>query len=179
VAAQRTSIYRGKVIDLDIETARLPNGQSISLEIVRHPGGAAIVAVDEGQRLCLLRQYRHAVGGWIWELPAGKREHDEDPLGTAQRELEEEAGLRASSWQKLGTTLTTPGFCNEIIHLYLAQGLRTVAQRIEPHELLECHWIPWDQVQEWIYTGSLTDAKSIIGIYLAQVALNASHLATP
>jgi ADP-ribose pyrophosphatase len=179
VAAQRTSIYRGKVIDLSLETALLPNGHSISLEIVHHPGGAAIVAVDEGQRLCLLRQYRHAAGGWIWELPAGKREHDEDPLVTAQRELEEEAGLRASSWQKLGTTLTTPGFCDEIIHLYLAQGLTTVAQHIEPHELLECHWIPWNQVQEWIYTGSLTDAKSIIGIHLAQTALNASHLAIP
>jgi len=175
VAAQRTSIYRGKVIDLGIETVRLPNGHSISLEVVHHPGGAAIVAVDEGQRLCLLRQYRHAAGAWIWELPAGKREHDEDPLHTAQRELEEEAGLRASSWRTLGTTLTTPGFCDEIIHLYLAQGLSTVAQRIEPHELLECHWLPWPRIQEWIHSGDITDAKSIVGIHLAQAALHASH----
>jgi len=175
VAAQRTSIYHGKVIDLGIETARLPNGHAISLEIVRHPGGAAIVAVDEGLRLCLLRQYRHAAGDWIWELPAGKREHGEDPLHTAQRELEEEAGLRASSWHKLGTTLTTPGFCDEIIHLYLAQGLTTVAQRIEPHELLECHWLPWARVQEWIHSGAITDAKSIVAIHLAQATLHASH----
>ena len=175
MATQRTSIYRGKVINLSIETMLLPNGHSISLEIVHHPGGAAMVAVDEQQRLCLLRQYRHAAGGWIWELPAGKREHGEDPLHTAQRELEEEAGLRATSWQKLGTTLTTPGFCDEIIHLYLAQGLTTLAQRIAPHELLECHWLPWSQVQEWVYTGTLTDAKSIVGIHLAQAALHASH----
>ena len=175
MVAQRTNIYRGKVIDLGIETARLPNGHTISLEIVHHPGGAGIVAVDEGQRLCLLRQYRHAAGGWIWELPAGKREHDEDPLYTAQRELEEEAGLRASTWHKLGTTLTTPGFCDEIIHLYLAQGLTSVAQRIEPHELLECHWLPWPRIQEWIQSGAITDAKSIVAIHLAQATLHASH----
>ena len=175
MVAQRTNIYRGKVIDLGIETARLPNGHTISLEIVHHPGGAAIVAVDDARRLCLLRQYRHAAGGWIWELPAGKREHGEDPLYTAQRELEEEAGLRASSWQKLGTTLTTPGFCDEIIHLYLAQGLTPAIQRLEPHELLEFHWLPWDQVHEWIHCGTLTDAKSIVGIHLAQAALHASH----
>jgi ADP-ribose pyrophosphatase len=175
MAAQRTSIYHGKVIDLGIETARLPNGHAISLEIVRHPGGAAIIAVDEELRLCLLRQYRHAAGGWIWELPAGKREHGEDPLYTAQRELAEEAGLRASSWHKLGTTLTTPGFCDEIIHLYLAQGLTTVAQGIEPHELLECHWLPWTRAQEWIHSGAITDAKSIVAIHLAQATLHASH----
>jgi ADP-ribose diphosphatase len=175
LAAQRTSIYRGKVIDLDIETALLPNGRSISLEIVHHPGGAAIVAMDERRRLCLLRQYRHAAGGWIWELPAGKREQGEDPLHTAQRELEEEAGVRAASWKKLGTTLTTPGFCDEVIHLYLAQGLTAAAQRIEEHELLECHWIACAQALDWVQDGTLTDAKSIIGLHLARVALKTSH----
>lgn len=174
MAAQRTPIYRGKVIELSVETTVLPNGQAVSLEIIHHPGGAAVAAVDERRRLCLLRQYRHAAGGWIWELPAGKREPGEDPLQTAQRELEEEAGLRAAAWQKLGATLTTPGFCDEVIHLYLAQGLTTVAQRIEAHELLECHWIPCAQARDWIYDGTLTDAKSIVGIHLALVALNAS-----
>jgi ADP-ribose pyrophosphatase len=175
LTVQRTSIYRGKVIELSLETTVLPNGRSLSLEIAHHPGGAAIAAVDDRQRLCLLRQYRHAAGGWIWELPAGKREQGEDPLHTAQRELEEEAGLRAGSWHKLGITLTTPGFCDEIIHLYLAQRLTTVTQRIEAHELLECHWIPCDQAQAWIYDGTLTDAKSIIGVHLAMTALKTSQ----
>ena len=176
MAAQRTSIYQGKVIELSIETTMLPNGQSVSLEIVHHPGGAAVVAVDEDHRLCMLRQYRHAAGGWIWELPAGKREPDEDPLQTAQRELEEEAGLRAAAWHKLGTTLTTPGFCDEVIHLYMAQGVTAVAARIEAHELLECYWLPWAQARDWVYDGTLTDAKSIIGIHLAGLALNTSLL---
>jgi ADP-ribose pyrophosphatase len=168
LAVQRTSIFQGKIIELGVETTVLPNGRSISLEIVHHPGGAAVVAVDERRRLCLLRQYRCAVGGWIWELPAGKRERDEDPLLTAQRELEEEAGVRAKSWQKLGTAWTTPGFCDEVIHLYRAQGLTMAAQHLEEHELLECHWIPWTQALDWVHDGLITDAKSIIGIHLAQ-----------
>jgi len=172
---QCKTVYRGKVIELSIETAQLPNGRSVSLEIVHHPGGAAVVAVDEDQRLCILRQYRHAAGGWIWELPAGRRDTGEDPLRTAQRELEEEAGIRAASWQKLGTALTTPGFCDEVIHLYMAQGLTKVASRTEAHEVLECHWIPWTQVRAWIHDGTLADAKTIIGIQLAELALKTSQ----
>jgi len=175
LTVQRTSIYQGKVIELSLETTMLPDGRPLSLEIAHHPGGAAIAAVDDRQRLCLLRQYRHAAGGWIWELPAGKREQGEDPQLTAQRELEEEAGLRARSWRKLGAILTTPGFCDEVIHLYLAQELTAVAQRIEAHELLECHWIPGDRAQAWIYDGTLADAKSIIGVHLAMTALKTSH----
>ena len=175
MATQHRSIYQGRVIELSVETTQLPNGRSVSLEIVHHPGGAAIVAVDDNQQICMLRQYRHAAGGWIWELPAGKRDANEDPLRTAQRELEEETGLRAANWQKLGAVLTTPGFCDEIIHLYLAQGLTTSAARPEAHELLECHWLPWVQARTWIDDGTLTDAKSIIGIHLAETALNTSQ----
>ena len=137
------------MVDLGIETAVLPDGRPLTLEIIRHPGGAAAVALDEQRRLCLLRQYRHAAGGWIWELPAGKCEQGEDPLFTAQRELQEEAGLCAASWHKLGTTLTSPGFCDEVIHLYLARDLSTVPQQPESHELLESHWIPFDLGLRW------------------------------
>jgi 8-oxo-dGTP pyrophosphatase MutT (NUDIX family) len=167
LAAKRKLIYAGKVVDLAIESTILPDGRPISLEIVRHPGGAAVVALDEKNHLCLLRQYRHAAGGWIWELPAGKSEGGEDPLHTAQRELAEEAGLHAASWQKLGTTLVTPGFCNEVIHLYLARELTPVPRQLESHELIETHWIPYAQAQGWTRDGTLTDAKSIIGIYLS------------
>ena len=168
---QRKVIYSGEVVKLGIESVELPNGHRLSLEVVRHPGGAAVVALDTRGQLCLLRQYRHAAGGWIWELPAGKCEPDEDPLHTAQRELEEEAGLRAASWRKLGSTYTTPGFCDEVIHLYLAQELTPVLQRPESHEVLECHWIPYAQALNWSHDGTLTDAKSIIGVHLSSPLL--------
>lgn len=175
MTTERTPIYQGRVVDLGIETTVMPDGRPVSLEIVRHAGGAAVVAVDSQLRLCMLRQYRHAAGGWLWELPAGKRDRGEDPLHTAQRELEEEAGRRAASWQKLGSTITTPGFCDEIIHLYLAQHLTEVPQRTEAHELLEVHWISFTQAQEWIHDGTLADAKSIVGIYLSLLPLNIAH----
>ena len=92
---QRTGIYRGAVVDLGLETTRLPNGELLNLEIVRHPGGAAILALDQQNRVCLLRQYRHSIGKWIWELPAGVIEKGEQPIATAKRELREEVGLEA------------------------------------------------------------------------------------
>ena len=98
---QRTGIYRGAVVDLGLETTRLPNGELLNLEIVRHPGGAAILALDQQNRVCLLRQYRHSIGKWIWELPAGVIEKGEQPIATAKRELREEAGLEADEWQPL------------------------------------------------------------------------------
>ena len=128
-----------EVVKLSIEALPLPDGTSHTLEIVRHPGGAAVVAIDAQGRLCLLRQYRHAAGGWLWELPAGKREAGEDPLHTAQRELEEEAGVRAAAWQPLGNAFTTPGFCDEVIHFYLARTLTEGTPRPESHEWLEHH----------------------------------------
>ena len=90
------TLYEGQVVRLGLESLELPNGQPLELEIVRHPGGAAVVALDEQERVCLLRQYRHAAGGWLWELPAGKLEPGEAAQLTAQRELEEEAGLQAA-----------------------------------------------------------------------------------
>ncbi len=96
------TVFRGRVITVNVETVRLPNGHVDDLEIIHHPGGAAVVAIDDEQRVCLLRQYRHAIGGWIWELPAGKLEPAEPPLDTARRELIEEAGAAAEDWVSLG-----------------------------------------------------------------------------
>ena len=133
------SLYEGRVVRLGLESLRLPNGKALELEVVRHPGGAAVVALDAGDRVCLLRQYRHAAGGWLWELPAGKLEPGEAAQLTAQRELEEEAGLQAGTWDKLGEFLTTPGFCDEIIHLFLARQLTGIPARPQAHELIEIH----------------------------------------
>ncbi len=170
MSVERREIYRGTVVDLGLETADLPNGHTLSLEVIRHRGGAAVVAIDEEERVCLLRQYRHAAGDWVWELPAGKRDADEAPLLTAQRELEEEAGLQAADWRPLGEILTTPGFCDEVIQLFLARRLRTVPPRPEAHEVFERHWIPLPTAQEWARDGTLRDAKTVIGLLRAIAA---------
>jgi len=162
------SIYEGRVIKLGIESLTLPNGVALELEVVRHPGGAAIVALDEHDRVCMLRQYRHAGGGWIWELPAGKLEPGEAAATTASRELEEEAGLHAGSWETLGKTLVTPGFCDELIHLFLARNLEATATQQEPHELIEIHWMPFRDALEKVYDGSINDAKTMLGLLLTE-----------
>jgi ADP-ribose pyrophosphatase len=167
------SLYEGRVVRLGLESLVLPNGKAVELEIVRHPGGAAVVAVDAQNNVCLLRQYRHAAGGWLRELPAGKLEPGEDAGLTAQRELEEEAGLRAASWHKLGEMLSTPGFCDEVIHLYLAQELQQVPPRPQEHELIEVHWLPLATAVEQIHNGEIRDAKTMLGLLLAAGRLDA------
>jgi 8-oxo-dGTP pyrophosphatase MutT (NUDIX family) len=162
------TLFEGRVVHLGIESLTLPNGVALELEIVRHPGGAAAVAIDEERRVCLLRQYRHAAGGWLWELPAGKLEKDEDPQATAARELAEEAGLQAARWQKLGSVLMTPGFCDETIHLYLVEQLSAVITRPERHELIEIHWIPFERAIERVRSGVIHDAKTMLGLLLAE-----------
>jgi ADP-ribose pyrophosphatase len=161
------TVFEGRVVRLAIESLTLPNGEPLELEIVRHPGGAAVVALDELGRVCLLRQYRHAAGGWLWELPAGKLEKGEDPQLTAARELAEEAGLLAKHWHKLGSVLMTPGFCDETIHLYLVEQLSPVATRPERHEVIEIHWLPFNEVIGQVYDGVIHDAKTMLGLLLA------------
>jgi ADP-ribose pyrophosphatase len=161
------TLYEGQVVRLGLESLELPNGQPLELEIVRHPGGAAVVALDKQERVCLLRQYRHAAGGWLWELPAGKLEPGEAAQLTAQRELEEEAGLQAVEWRRLGETLTTPGFCDEVIHLFLARQLSRVPSRPQAHELIEVHWLPLATALDQVRDGTIRDAKTMLGLLLA------------
>lgn len=163
----RKPLYHGSVVDLGIESVQLPDGRGIDLEVVRHPGGAAIVAYDPVRGVCLLRQYRHAAGGWLWELPAGKLDPGETALRTAQRELEEEAGLRAQEWLPLAQVFTTPGFCDEVIHLFLARGLQEIPTRHEHHECIEIHWRTFPEALRMAASGELRDAKSLLGLFYA------------
>jgi ADP-ribose pyrophosphatase len=163
----RRKIYDGRVIQVSVDTVDLPNGVRLPLEIVRHPGGAAAVAVDRDQRVCLLRQFRHAAGGFIHELPAGKLEPDELPAITVKRELAEEAALAAGHWESLGTHFSSPGVFTEVIHLYLATDLTPTPAAPEAGEVFQVEWWPLAQAVERALSGELADAKTIIGILRA------------
>src|SRR4029077_7032830 len=134
----------------------------------RHPGGAAAVAIDAANRVCLLRQYRHAAGGYIHELPAGKLWPNEPPGVTAQRELAEEAALSASQWESLGAYFSSPGVFTEVIHLYLATGLSAARGAPDADEVFQVEWWPLATAIERARNGELTDAKTIIGILRAE-----------
>lgn len=163
----RREIYSGRVIQVSVDDVELPNGLRIPLEMVRHPGGAAVVAIDEQDRICLLRQFRHAAGGYILELPAGKLEPQEAPEVTARRELVEEAAVSASHWQSLGAYLSSPGCFTEVIHLYLATGLQRAESAPEADEVFQVEWWPFGKALEKALDGEFTDAKTIIGILRA------------
>ncbi|RPI14654.1 MAG: NUDIX hydrolase [Lysobacterales bacterium] len=164
-------VYSGRVLELNVETVRLPNGRVAELEIAHHPGGAAIVAVDAAGRVCLLRQYRHAAGGWLVELPAGKLDGGEPPLECARRELAEEAGVTAGRWEKLGEFLSSPGVLTETIHLYLARDLAADSAVPEEHEVLEAGWVPAAEAFRQAASGEIHDAKSVIGLLWARERL--------
>lgn len=166
------NVFRGRVLTLNLEQVRLPNGRVAELEIAHHPGGAAVVAIDAEGRTCLLHQFRHAAGGWLDELPAGKLDGGEPPLQCAQRELAEEAGMIARRWDKLGEFFSSPGVLTEVIHLYLARDLAPTDARPEEHEVFEARWLPLDEAVGLATGGQLQDAKSLIGLLWARERLH-------
>lgn len=159
--------FQGKIIKVTVGEARLPNGKDAYVEVVHHPGGAAAVAVDAQQRVCLIRQYRPVFSDWIWELPAGKLDPGEGAFATAQRELAEEAGVEAAKWTPLGSVLSSPGVFGETVHLYLAQQLTSVPVHTEEHELIEVHWVPLAEAIARASDGDINDAKTVIGLFRA------------
>jgi 8-oxo-dGTP pyrophosphatase MutT (NUDIX family) len=154
------TVFRGRIVTVNVD-----------LEIIHHPGGAAIVAINSSGKTCLIRQFRHAAGGWIWELPAGKLEPQEPPLTTAQRELVEEAGATAHSWRSLGLYVSSPGVFTEIVHLYLAQGLESVNMSHEAGELIEVHWIDLEEACSRALDGDINDGKTALGLLRARSVL--------
>jgi 8-oxo-dGTP pyrophosphatase MutT (NUDIX family) len=159
--------FRGRVITVTIDDVTLPNGHRTGLEIVHHPGGAAVVAINKDRKVCLLRQHRHAVGGYLWELPAGKLEPGEPPDHTARRELIEEAGFEATQWASLGTCTPSPGVLRETVHLFLATGLSAATSAPESAEVFEVHWVPVEEAHRWVLDGTINDAKTAVGIIRA------------
>jgi ADP-ribose pyrophosphatase len=172
---QTRTVFRGRIVVVNVESVRLPNGHLAELEIIHHPGGAAAVAIDAQQRVCLIRQYRHAAGGWIWELPAGRLEPSEPPLHTARRELLEETGTSAQNWSSLGVFGSSPGVLTETVHLYLAQELRSGTINRELAEVIEVHWIDLEEACARSLNGDINDGKTAVGLLRARVALHAAQ----
>jgi len=175
IEAQETK-YAGRVITVNVEHVRLPNNELAQLEIIHHPGGAAILALDDAGRICLLYQFRHAAGGYVWELPAGKIDNREPHFETVQRELREEAGCTAQHWQYLGEFFSSPGVFTEVIHLYLATGLTHDRNEPEAHEVFQVHWLPAQEVMTMVQRGEIRDGKTLVALLLAQPFIKSLRL---
>jgi ADP-ribose pyrophosphatase len=164
----RTPVHRGRVFLLVKENVTLDNGRTTDLEFVEHPGAAAIVPLTAAGEVVLIRQYRHAIGGYIWEIPAGTLNAGEPPLDCARRELIEEAGFSAADWQALGEITPVPGYSNERIHIFLASDLRPAQQDLDPDEVIAVHRFSLTEAVAMIGRGEIQDAKSICGLLLTQ-----------
>lgn len=164
-------VHRGRILNLDLETVRLPNGGICELEIVRHPGAAAVVPVDDAGRVLLVRQYRHATGGWLLEVPAGKLDRGETPEACAAREVEEETGYCAGSLAALGWIWTTPGFSDEKIWLFLARDLTPGRQSLQADEVLTVERVPLREAIAMATRGDIVDAKSVCALFRAPSVL--------
>jgi len=172
---ERRQVYRGRVVELTVDRVRLQSGNVCELELVHHPGAAAVVPLDAEGRVVLVRQYRHATGGFLLEVPAGTLDPGESPESCALREVEEEAGQRAGRLEPLGWIWTTPGFTNERIWLYLATDLTPARQALEPDELLSVERLPLDRAVELALGGGIEDAKSICALSRAAAKQGASR----
>ena len=157
------TIFEGKIIKVTLDQARLPNGSLAAREVVYHPGGVAVLALDGDNTVYLVKQFRYPIQELLLELPAGKLDHgsEEDALLGAQRELSEETGLEAAKWTYLGYTLASPGFCTEALHMYLAQDLTRKGQHLDEDEFLDVVTMPFDQLAGQVMDGTITDGKTV------------------
>jgi ADP-ribose pyrophosphatase len=166
-------LHTGRIVNLDRDTIRFPDGSTGQLEMLRHPGASAVVPFlddprDPDPRVLLIRQFRHAADDFIWEVPAGRLDAGESPEECARRELEEETGMRARALDRLTTIYTTPGFTDERIHLFLAHGLEAGAQHREADEFMEVHTLRWSEVMSLVREGDIADGKTLTSLLFVQ-----------
>ena len=164
-------IFDGVIVRLDVDQVRLPNGREARREVVYHPGGVAVLALDEGQRVTLVRQYRYPIARELLELPAGKLDPGEDHELAARRELSEETGLEAGELTYLGNILVSPGFCTERLHMYLARELTRSASHPDEDEFLDVITMPFAQLAELVMSGEIEDAKTVATVLKTKVLL--------
>jgi ADP-ribose pyrophosphatase len=163
----RRVIWEGNVGSFGLDEVVLPSGEPATLALFKHPGAAAVVPFLDAQNVVLLRQFRHAAGGEIWEVPAGKLDPGEEPLRCAARELEEETGYRAGRLVQTGSILTTPGFTDERIHLFCAYDLVAGTAAPEAHEVLRSEVVPLSRALAMVESGEICDGKTIAALFLA------------
>lgn len=160
-------VFNGSLLTVRRDTVELPNGKPATRELVEHPGAVAVVPVRSDGKVLLVRQYRYPVGRLTLEIPAGKLDQGEQPEDCAKRELEEETGYQAGKLRRLAAVLTTPGFTNELIHLYVAEELVLKERHPDEDEFIDVEVFSPDEIRIMIENGTLSDAKTLLGLLLA------------
>jgi ADP-ribose pyrophosphatase len=172
----RRVAYDGLILRVNVDRVALPNGREVDLELIRHPGAAAVVPLHADGAVTLIRQYRYATGGFLLEVPAGKLDAGESPESCARREVEEEAGLRPGHLHPLGFIWTTPGFTDERIWLFAATQLQPGRQNLQHDEVLEVERVPLREALALVERGELADAKSLAALVRTEQELRAGRL---
>lgn len=163
----RRSIYTGRVFELAVEQVTLENGVSTSIDVLYHPGAAAVIGITDSGCIPLIHQYRHAVKSYIWEIPAGTRNHLEPHENCARRELMEETGYLAESLEFIGDIIPVPGYSNERIAVFLALGLNKTHQNLDDDELIKVYEFPISSVLDMAMNGEIVDAKTLCSLFMA------------
>ncbi len=167
--------FSGRLIDLYLDQVKLPNGETSTREWIDHPGAVCLIPILPDGNICLIRQYRYGPGAEFIEIPAGKLDADEDPLDCAHRELEEETGYRANKLTFLTNIHPAIGFSNEKMWMYLAEDLVESITNLDQDEFLELLPTPLEDAMNWVWSGKITDVKTIIGILWAEKLLRKQH----
>ena len=157
-------LYRGKIVNLRVDNAELPDGTTALREVIEHPGGVCVAALTEKEELLFVEQFRYPYMETVLELPAGKLEYGEDPCEAGKRELQEETGAAAKNYRDLGKLYPTPGYCGEIIHMYLAENLTFSEQHLDEDEFLEVRRIPLEEAFQMVMRNEIRDSKTQVGI---------------
>ena len=169
VPHQIRKVFEGRIFNVNVESLALPRGGTLDAEIIRHPGSVVLIPVTDQGDIMLVRQYRHAIGRWVWELPAGSLKHNEDPDKAAVRECHEEIGLVPTRMERLGSLYPTPGYCDEEMIFYRAAGLRAPAEgetaQPDADEDIEPQAFAVDRVAAMIATGEIVDMKTVAALY--------------
>lgn len=161
--------FSGRLLQVNVDTVTLPNGRETTRELIHHPGAVAIVPILDDGSMIFVKQYRYPVGTVMYEIPAGKLDPGEEPDVCAERELSEETGYSAKTWQKLTSIVTTPGFTDEVIHLYAARGLEKHAQHTDEDEFIDVVALTPQQVKQMVLNGDIFDSKTLSALCVLEM----------
>lgn len=167
----REDVFHGRILEVHVDTVRLPNGKTATREVADHPGGVAVLAIDDQNRVVLVNQYRYVFGKTLLEIPAGKLEPGEDPMEAALRELKEETGATPRVFRPMGRLLASPGCYGEVLWLFLAQGLEFGQANLDEDEFLYTERIPFEDLLHRAVTGAVEDAKTVAAVLKANMLI--------